>query len=82
MKHPLANPVTERFELLPHRAILECAFVMTNALKDHDEDGWRKLPQRAHIGRAMRHLALYLLGGPREELRHAACRVLMALETT
>lgn len=79
--HPLANPIPERFEILPHSAIMQVAAVMTKALKDHDEDGWRKLPARTHVGRAMRHMTHFLLTGSLEDLRHAACRALMALET-
>jgi hypothetical protein len=73
--------VPERFDLVPWEAVRRVAETMTNALDDHDEDGWRKLPHRDHVSRAMRHLAAYLNNGSEEELRHAACRVLMALET-
>lgn len=81
LKFPLANPIAERFEILPHSAILQVAGVMTKALDDHDEDGWRKLPARVHVGRAMRHMTLYLLTGSVEDLRNAATRALMSLET-
>lgn len=79
--HPLANPIPERFEIVPWEAVRVVASTMTGALSDHDEDGWRKLPRREHVGRAMRHLALYLISGDEEQLRHGACRALMALET-
>jgi hypothetical protein len=78
---PLANPVPERFDLIPWEAVRRCAEVMTNALADHDEDGWRRLPRHEHVSRAMRHLALYQITGKDEELEHAACRALMALES-
>lgn len=80
-KKSLANPIPERFELVPWEAVRAVASTMTGALADHDEDGWRKLPRREHVGRALRHLTLYLVSGNEEELRHAACRALMALET-
>src|SRR5674476_573163 len=77
---PLANPVPERFELVPWEAVRIVAATMTEGLADHDEGGWRKLPRREHVGRALRHLALYLVGGDEEELRHGACRALMSLD--
>lgn len=80
-RHPLANHVPERFELVPWEAVRIVAATLTKGLEDHDEDGWRKLPRREHVGRALRHLALYLVSGDEEELRHGACRALMALET-
>ena len=79
-KKPLANPIPEDFSLVPWAAVRIVAEVMTDALKDHDRDGWRKLPRREHASRAARHLALYFVNGQEEELRHAACRALMALE--
>jgi hypothetical protein len=81
MKKPLANPVPENFGLVPWEAVRVVAEVMTAALADHDEGGWRNLPRREHVARAMRHLALYSISGEEEELRHAACRVLFAVET-
>lgn len=82
MPHPLANPVKEEFYLVPWEGVRVVAETMTEGLKDHDEGGWRKLPRRAHISRALRHLALYVAGDTSEgHLEHAACRVLMALET-
>lgn len=78
---PLANTIPERFELVPWEAVRVVAEVMTGALADHDEGGWRKLPRREHVGRALRHLAAYLVSGDEEELRHGACRALMAVET-
>jgi hypothetical protein len=77
---PLANPVAERYELLPWGAIRVCAEVFTEGLKTHDEDGWRRLPREEHINRALRHLALYSAGDTSEDhLKHAACRCLMAI---
>jgi hypothetical protein len=79
---PLANPVKEEFHLVPWEAVRVVAQTMTDGLKDHDENGWRKLSRKAHISRALRHLALHLTGDTSEEhLKHAACRCLMALET-
>jgi hypothetical protein len=78
---PLANPVPERFELVPWEAVRIVAATLTQGLEDHDEDGWRELPRREHVGRALRHLAAYLVSGDEEELRHGATRALMAVET-
>jgi hypothetical protein len=77
---PLANPIPERFELVPWEAVRIVAATMTKGLEDHDEGGWRKLPRREHVGRALRHLAAYLVSGDEEELQHGACRALMGLE--
>lgn len=79
---PLANATKEEFYLVPWEGVRQVAETMTDGLKDHDEGGWRELSRRAHISRALRHLALYLTGDTSEDhLRHAACRCLMALET-
>jgi hypothetical protein len=80
---PLAHPVRERMELVPWDAVLAVAQTMTEGIKTHDEGAWRKLPQRDHVSRALRHLALFLVGDLAEpHLFHAACRTLMALETS
>ena len=80
---PLAHPVRERMDLVPWNAVLAVAQTMTEGIKTHDEGAWRKLPQRDHVSRAMRHLALCLVGDLAEpHLFHAACRTLMALETS
>ena len=79
---PLAHPVRERMDLVPWNAVLAVAQTMTEGIKTHDEGAWRKLPQRDHVSRAMRHLALFLVGDVAEpHLFHAACRALMALES-
>jgi hypothetical protein len=78
---PLANPVPEDFSLVPWEGVRRVAETMTDALVDHDRDGWRKLSQREHVSRAMRHAAAFMNGGSEEELRHFACRALMALES-
>lgn len=78
---PLANPVPDRFDLIPWGAVCQVARTMTDSLKDHDEGGWRKLSRRDHVSRVLRHLALYLSGDTSEaHLEHAACRMLMALD--
>lgn len=77
----LANPVPERFDLVPWTAVRQIAQTMTDALRDHDEGGWRELPRKEHVTRAIRHLTLYLVGDKSEDhLSHAACRALFALE--
>jgi hypothetical protein len=79
---PLLTVKKERFDLVPWNAVRQVAEVMTEGLKDHDEDGWRKVPRKTHVSRALRHLVLYITGDITEDhLRHAACRILMSLET-
>jgi hypothetical protein len=79
---PLAHPVRERMDLVPWNGVLAVAETMTEGIKTHDEGAWRKLSQREHVSRAMRHLALFLVGDVAEpHLFHAACRALMALES-
>lgn len=48
----------------------------------YDDDNYLKIEKDEHIGRALNHIFTYLAGkgDPQEELTHAACRVLMALE--
>ncbi len=78
---PLAHPVRERMDLVPWNAVLAVAQTMTEGIKTHDEGAWRKLSQREHVSRALRHLALFLTGDCAEpHLHHAAARSLMALE--
>ena len=80
---PLAHPVRERMDLVPWNGVLAVAETMTEGIKTHDEGAWRKLSQREHVSRAMRHLALFLVGDIAEpHLFHACCRTLMALETS
>ena len=78
---PLANPVHERMDLVPWDGVLAVARTMTDGVRTHDEGAWRKLSQREHISRAMRHLALFLVGdSAAPHLEHACCRILMALD--
>jgi hypothetical protein len=78
---PLAHPVRERMDLVPWNGVLAVAETMTEGIKTHDEGAWRKLSQREHVSRALRHLALFLTGDYTEpHLHHAAARSLMALE--
>jgi hypothetical protein len=78
---PLAHPVRERMDLVPWNGVLAVAETMTEGIKTHDEGAWRKLSQREHVSRALRHLALFLTGDCAEpHLHHAAARSLMALE--
>lgn len=48
----------------------------------YDDENYKLIPADEHIGRALNHLFTYLAGkgDAKEELTHAACRVLMALE--
>ena len=48
----------------------------------YDDENYKLIPADEHIGRALNHIFTYLAGkgDAKEELTHAACRVLMALE--
>ena len=48
----------------------------------YDDENYKLIPADEHIGRALNHLFTYLAGkgDAKEELTHAACRALMALE--
>lgn len=77
------NPSPYASRLLPPTALLEVSRCLAAGVQSHGEDNWRQGPPRQHVGRAITHLLLYLAGsddGPVEELRHAACRVLFALD--
>jgi Domain of unknown function (DUF5664) len=71
----------------PKRAIFQVAQVVHGGLKKYEVDNWRKIPRVDHLNHAIAHIFAYGAGddseGDRaEHLRHAACRILFALETT
>lgn len=81
------HKVAHRCEALFPRAILEVARLRAEGFELHgyDDDNYLKISAREHIGRALRHILLWMAGdredgNPDEHLVHAACRVLMALE--
>lgn len=70
----------------PHRAILDVAAVVKRGLERYAPDNWKLIPRTDHLNHALAHIHAYGCGDdqegdPIEHLRHAACRLLMALET-
>jgi hypothetical protein len=56
--------------------------VMERGARTHRGEDWRTLPAGFHLARARRHLDLLAVGDVSEpHLAHAACRLLMELET-
>jgi hypothetical protein len=57
--------------------------VMERGARTHQGEDWRALPAGFHLARARRHLDLLAVGDVSEpHLAHAACRLLMELEST
>lgn len=81
--------ISLRLDLLPQSAILRVSNVMAIAAEDYGENTWRSIPSREHLNHAMYHLMRAIGEGVfkpsdlerEEDLAHAACRVLFALET-
>jgi hypothetical protein len=62
-------------------ALLAIGQVMHDGARTHPFDDWNDRPVDYHIGRAVRHIRLYNEGDESEpHLRHAATRLLMAIE--
>jgi hypothetical protein len=71
------------FRLLPWRAICSIGEMMEEMVDYHvhPPDGWRRLDSSEHIDHARDHMAMHDAGDDSEDhLKHAACRLLMALE--
>jgi hypothetical protein len=71
------------FRLLPWRALKSIGEMMEHylAVGKHGKDDWRRMPEREHVDHADAHMAMYDAGDDSEDhLKHAACRLLMALE--
>jgi hypothetical protein len=69
------------FNDFPH-ALPVIEAVMERRARTHQGEDWRVLPTGLHLAHARRHLDL-LAAGDRSEahLAHAACRLLMEMET-
>ena len=72
--------VEERCDLLPPYALLEVSRVLATGVKRYRANNWRKIDEQSHVNHAMRHLLRHMKGDQGDELAHAACRILMALE--
>jgi hypothetical protein len=58
------------------------AAVMERGARTHRGEDWRALPAGFHLARARQHLDLLAVGDVSEpHLAHAACRLLMEMET-
>ena len=76
------NPKPEDFTLVPARALLAEARLMTDEATRgaHTRDGWRKVPVVVHVARGVRHGVRFLAFGDVDDLLHARTRFGMALE--
>jgi hypothetical protein len=77
------SPARPDFSLLPPRALRAIASMMTvmTATGKHGRDDWRDQSVSYHINAATNHLNLLACGDESEDhLKHAACRLLMALD--
>jgi hypothetical protein len=71
-----------RMDLLPMRASLAVAKVLKYGADKYGDENWRNIPVRDHLNHALVHVASHLVGDTQDDhLEHAACRLLMALET-
>jgi len=77
-----------RMYLLPPKATIEVANVLTFGAKKYDEQNWRKLDnlQNRYTGGALRHIFAHIDGETQDEdsghshLAHAICCLLFKLE--
>jgi hypothetical protein len=69
-----------RWDLLPARAIEEVARVMSVGAKKYGEENWRGLSVAEIHNHTIRHAVNFNRTNELEDLSHAACRALMALE--
>jgi hypothetical protein len=71
-----------RADLLPPLATLAVAKVLAEGAAKYGDNNWRKIPTGDHLNHAMIHVLAFLAGDTQDDhLQHAACRLLMALET-
>lgn len=81
------SQLAARFDLIPPVAITLVAEVIASGANRNGVENWRKIPVEDHLNHALAHLfsaVKFLLKhkkpAAREELSHAACRVLFALD--
>ena len=74
------SDIGARFDLLPARAIARVAEVLHHGAEKYGEDNWRGLSVDEINNHTIGHLMNYVGRGAEQDLAHAACRALMALE--
>lgn len=82
---PIGNPVKERFDLLPPRALARAAQIRADAAKDHGDQAiqeWiHSTTPDQHVNKALIHLYMWLQGDRSEDhLGHTLCRAMFAVE--
>ncbi len=74
------SDIGARFDLLPARAVARVAEVLHHGAEKYGEDNWRGLSVDEINNHTIGHLMNYVGRGAEQDLAHAACRALMALE--
>lgn len=66
----------------PNAALLKVAKVVRQGLTKYAPDNWRLIAKEDHLNHAITHLHAWAAGDRQDEhLEHAACRLLMAIES-
>lgn len=72
-----------RCDLLPPRATLDVAEVLSQGAAKYGAFNWHKIGVPEHLNHLLAHVFAHLAGdGSDAHLSHAACRALMALEVS
>ena len=72
----LTAKIPYRFDLIPPFAMIAIAEVMSEGLKNHEKNGWKKVPEEKHLNNALAHLLFYMAGDRQDDhLEHALCRI-------
>lgn len=82
---PLGNPVKERFDLLPPRALARAAEIRATWAREHSDHAAQTWTTNTgpdqHINKALVHFYRWLSGDRSEDhLGHALCRAMFAVE--
>ena len=72
--------IAGRYDLLPHLAVKEVAKVLAEGAEKYGEDNWKDLGIDEILNHVYNHTVDYLVEANTEDLSHAACRILMALQ--